>query len=303
MGERAAALARSSTVAAPGGGGGREAWAASEARSNSAWRQVRLKAVQRPSWRSGFGAWQSLGAPSSNLSPGSALAPALEHALQDPGGVGGRALAPLPSRPAASTAADATATANKLPAATLPAALAPVMPTCQPTDLPADCLLHIVRLAAAPAPGAAADGSAFLRHLLAVGGVCRRWRAATLRAPYDAAIDWAQLRLFAASVLASHARAAALRRLAVSGSPAPAAQVQGGVALSGWARLSADHQHEASQILWRQLGFHRIQAGLGRGTGEACWWQAPRQAGCLPRVRGAARPAQRCIPAAAALGS
>lgn len=62
-------------------------------------------------------------------------------------------------------------------------------------DLSADCLLHIVRLAAQ-----AAEPGAYLKTLLAVGGVCRRWRAATLDAPFDAEITWAHLRRFAAQV-------------------------------------------------------------------------------------------------------
>lgn len=50
--------------------------------------------------------------------------------------------------------------------------------------VPADCLLHIERLAAAPEPAAAADAGDYLRQLLAVGSVCRTWRAATLEAPF-----------------------------------------------------------------------------------------------------------------------
>lgn len=70
-------------------------------------------------------------------------------------------------------------------------------------NLPADCLLRIVHLAACPEPGAAAGSSAYLRELLAVGGVCRGWREATLHGPYNAAISWAQLRRFAAQARCS----------------------------------------------------------------------------------------------------
>ncbi|KAI7836631.1 hypothetical protein COHA_009516 [Chlorella ohadii] len=134
--------------------------------------------------------------------------------------------------------------------------MAPPLPS-----LPAECLLHIVHLAASQEPGAAPDADAYLRQLLAVGGVCRRWRAATLDAPFDAELNWAQLRRFAAQVLATDARATALRRLAVSGSPQLAQDVLGGVGVAGLA-VGALRQQEMYQALWSELGLQRAQGTI-----------------------------------------
>jgi hypothetical protein len=151
--------------------------------------------------------------------------------------------------------------------------------------LPSDCLLHIARLAASPEPTAAADANAYLRQLLAVGSVCREWRSATLDAPFDADISWAQLRRFAAQVLATDARATALRRLSVSGDVPLASEVAGGVGVNSFANtgrlLGVQWQQDMYRVLWRNLGFHRIQVELCRRppvrlqrSPKLLWWPA-----------------------------
>ncbi len=62
-------------------------------------------------------------------------------------------------------------------------------------------------------------------------------------------------------VLATDARATALRRLAVSGSPQLAQDVLGGVGVAGLA-VGALRQQEMYQALWSELGLQRAQASF-----------------------------------------
>lgn len=63
-------------------------------------------------------------------------------------------------------------------------------------------------------------------------------------------------------MLGTDARAAALRRLVVSGAPPPqASQVPGALSVGAWAALADERHIQVYRALWRDLGLHRIQVG------------------------------------------
>lgn len=71
-------------------------------------------------------------------------------------------------------------------------------------------------------------------------------------------------------MLATDARAAALRSLVVSGAPPLASDAPGAVGVKAFSNLgSQERQQEIYQALWGELGLHRIQAGLVQAGGTS----------------------------------